>query len=122
MKLSRFLFVALFLTIAGLCYVWQQTEIFCLAYKGQRRLSAYQALTEKNAMLKYCKQSNISLVRLSNSLGEKNEFQIPETYRLVRLVSPQQNLGAKANSPKRQNFLSRLFSVKRQAEAGTIGN
>jgi len=122
MKLSRFLFAVLFLTIVGLCYVRQQTEIFCLAYKGQRRLSVYQTLSEKNAMLKYCKQSNISLVRLSNRLDEKSDFQIPETYRLVRLVSPQQNLGAKANLPKRQNFLSRLFSVKRQAEAGTIGN
>jgi hypothetical protein len=122
MKLPRFLFTVLFLTIVSLAYVWQQTEIFCLAYKGQRRLSAYQNLAEKNAMLKYCKQSNISLVRLSNRLEEKDSFQIPETYRLVRLVFPQQSLRAKANPPKRENFLSRLFSVKRQAEAKTIGN
>ena len=122
MKLSRFLFIALFLTIVSLSYVWQQTEIFCLAYKGQGRLSTYQSLTEKNAILKYCKQSNISLVRLSNRLDEKDKFQIPETYRLVRLVLPQQNLRSKASPSKRENFLSRLFGVKRQAEAGTIGN
>jgi hypothetical protein len=122
MKLSRFLFVVLFLTIISLLYVWQQTEIFCLAYKGQKRKSLYQGLTEKNAILKYCKQSNISLVRISDRLVEKDKLQIPETYRLVRLVLPQRDLKAKANSPKRQNLLSRLFGVKRQAEAKTFGN
>jgi len=122
MKLSRFLFIVLFLTMVSLSYVWQQTEIFCLAYKGQGRLSAYQGLAEKNAILKYCKQSNISLVRISNRLDEKDRFQIPETYRLVRLASSQRNLRTKANPSKRENFLSRLFSVKRQAEAGIIGN
>lgn len=122
MKLSRFIFIVLFLTIVGLFYVWQQTEIFCLAYKGQKRLSLYQALAEKNAILKYCKQSDISLVRISDRLDGKDKFQIPETYRLVRLVSRQKNIRAKANLSKRENFLSRFFGVKRQAEAKTIGN
>ncbi len=122
MKLSKFLSIVFFLTIVSLAYVWQQTEIFCLGYKGQKRLSVYQSLTDKNAILKYCKQSNISLVRISNRLDEKDSFQIPETYRIVRLVSSQQNLRTKANPPKKENFLSRLFSVKRQAEAKTIGN
>ena len=121
MKLSRFIFIVGFLTLVVLVYVWQQSEIFCLAYKGQRRLSAYQALAEKNALLKYCKQSDISLVRISDRLGEKDKFQIPDTYRLVRLVSPQEDLKAKANPSRRESFLSRFFSVKRQAEAKTLG-
>lgn len=122
MKLSKFLLVVFFLTIVSLVYVWQQAEIFCLAYKGQRRLSLYQSLTEKNGMLKYCKQSNISLVRINNRLDEKDSFQIPETYRIVRLVSPRPDLRTRINSSKKESFLSRLFSVKRQAEAKTIGN
>ena len=122
MKLSRFIFIVMFVTIVSLSYVWQQTEILCLAYKGQKRMSTYQALVEKNAILKYCKQSNISLVSINNRLDKKDKFQIPETYRLVRLVSPQKNLRVKANPSRRENFLSRLFSVKRQAEAKTFGN
>jgi hypothetical protein len=122
MKLSRFIFIVVFLTIVSLSYVWQQSEIFCLAYKGQKRLSVYQSLAEKNAILKYCKQSNISLVRISDRLEEKDKFQIPETYRLVRLVSPQKNLKVGANPSRREGFLSRFFSVKRQAEARTFGN
>lgn len=122
MKLTRFLSVVILLTIVSLFYVWQQTEIFCLAYKGQKRKSLYQGLTEKNAVLKYCKQSNISLVRISDTLGEKDKFQIPETYRLVRLVLPQRSPKVKISSPERQSLLSRLFGVKKQAEAKTIGN
>jgi hypothetical protein len=111
-----------FLTLASLVYVWQQTEILCLAYKGQRRMSIYQNLTEKNAFLKYCKQSNISLVRLNNRLDEKESFQIPETYRIVRLVSSGRNIKLKASPEKKENFLSRLFSVKGEAEAKTVGD
>ena len=103
MKLTKFLFTVMFLTIVSLFYVWQQTEIFCLAYKGQKRKSIYQGLTEKNAVLKYCKQSNISLVRISDRLDEKDKFQIPETYRLVRLVLPQRNPKARAGLPERQS-------------------
>ena len=110
------------MTIISLLYVWQQTEIFCLAYKGQKRKSLYQDLTEKNAILKYCRQSNISLVRISDRLDEKDKFQIPETYRLVRLVLPQKTIKAETNSSEKQSLLSRLFGVKRQAEAKTIGN
>ncbi len=122
MKLSRFLFTVFFLTLLSLVYVWQQTEIFCLAYKGQRRLYAYQSLAEKNAILKYCKQSNISLTRITNKLNQKDGFQIPQTCRLVRLAMPRENFKARVNTPKKENFVSRFFSIKRQAEAKTIGN
>ena len=122
MKLSRFVLFVGFLTLVSLVYVWQQSEIFCLAYKGQKRLSAYQALAEKNALLKYCKQSDISLVRISDKLNAEDKFQIPETYRLVRLVSPQNDLKVKTNPSQGESFLSRLFSVKKQAEAKTLGN
>ncbi len=118
MKLSKFLITVSLLTFISVVYVWQQTEIFCLGYKGQKRLSIYQNLTEKNIFLKYCKQSNMSLVRLNNKLDEKNGFQIPGTYRLVRLMSAQKN----AKVSQKENFLSRIFSVRRQAEAKTIGD
>jgi len=121
MRLSKFLLILFFFTLAALVYVWQQSEIFCLAYRVEKKLAAVQRLADKNAILRYMRESNVSLVRLNSKLTEKEGFQIPETYRLVRLNTSRTRLRVSKKQPPRENIVSRFFSIKRQAEARTIG-
>jgi len=123
MKLSKFLNLAFIITFFSLLYVWQQTEFFRLAYDGQKNLAFFEDLLDENSNLRYNLKKNTSLVRIGSKVSAYGDFQMPDNYCLVRAVNPQESLKtANARSPKKKNLLSRIFDIKRQAEARTINS
>jgi hypothetical protein len=120
MRVSKFLSIIFLITNICLLYVYQQTEIFRLAYEGQKKQALSQESLDKNTILRYNISSSASLVEIGSRLSGYTELEMPDTYRLVRLESSPERLGIKGKSPKRQTILSRFFSVKRQAEARPI--
>jgi len=120
MKPPKLLSIAAFITTFSLLYVYQQTEVFRLAYVGQKKQAAFEELLDKNGILRYNMKRNTSLVRISDKLPEYTEFQIPDTYRVVRLAPSGKGSTLAVQSPKKESVLSRLFSIKRQAEAKTV--
>jgi hypothetical protein len=116
MKLSKFLSVALFMTIFCVLYVWQQTEIVRLAYAGQKKQVEFQELLDNNSQLRYNIEKSSSLVELGPSLSGRSDFSMPERYQIVRLAPKPANPASGA----RETIFARIFSVKRQAEAKTV--
>lgn len=120
MKLSKFLVLTVCLTLLSLLYVYQQTEIFRLAYDGQRRVSHCQDLLDKNTVLRYNIAKNASLVRIGNKVATTADFQMPDTYRLVKLSVPLKGIRVAEYVPKKETMIARIFGIKRQAQARTI--
>lgn len=122
MKLSRFLSIAASVTFLSLLYVYQQTEIFRLAYTAQKKSTVFQDSLDRNTVLRYNINARTSLVRLDSEISGYGNFQMPESYRLVRLTRPQKalRLTSKEHTLNPKNIVSVLFGVKRQAEARTI--
>ncbi|MBI5145218.1 MAG: hypothetical protein HZA27_03420 [Candidatus Omnitrophica bacterium] len=121
MKTHKFLWIVFSVTLFSLVYVYQQTEIFRLGYLGQKKLNAFQDLLDKNALLRYNIEKNASLVQIGNRLSEGDTFQMPDTYRLVRSSYSPRNLRRNQQLAKQEDLLSRLFGIKREAQAKTIG-
>lgn len=120
MRVSRFLYSVTIVTLFSLLYVYQQTEVFRLAYVGQKK-SAYLAdLLDKTNILRYNIEKKASLVEIGSKISGCADFQMPDTYRLVRLSAGQQSAQARASAPVRQTVFSRVFGINRQAEAKTI--
>lgn len=119
MRLPKFLFIATFVTLFALLYVCQQTEIFRLAYVGQKRLTQFQDLLDKNASLRYNIGRKASLVCIGSKVSHLADFQMPDTYRLVRLHNAGKNVSAKQGKA-RENIFAKIFSIKAEAEAKTI--
>jgi len=120
MRVARFLTTITFITCFSLLYVYQQTEVFRLAYLAQKKQSNFQDLLDKNSVLRYNIKRNASLVQLGNRISHSVDFQMPDSYRLVRLAPSAQDLKLKGESANKETILSRLFGIKRQAEARTI--
>jgi hypothetical protein len=121
MKLSKFLTLAFMITSFSLLYVWQQTEVFRLAYAGQKNLAVFQDSLDENSLLRYNLKKDTSLVRIGTKASASGDFQMPDNYCLVRLATAKEGIkAAKGYSPKKKNLLSRIFEVKRQAEAKTL--
>lgn len=117
MKLSRFLSLIIVATAFSLLYVFQQTEIFNLAYSRQKKFVVFEELLDKNSVLRYNIQKKASLVRIGDRVAESADFEMPDSYRLVKMPS------AAALNPvevRKESMLSRLFTVRNQAEAKTI--
>lgn len=119
MRLPKFLSIIISMTFLSLIYVHQQTEIFRLAYVGEKKMSVFQDLLDKNTVLRYNIGSSASLTRLGSKISNSKDFQMPDTYRLVKVIGPREVKLANSVS-NRENIVSRIFSVKRQAEAKTI--
>lgn len=122
MRLSRFLMALTFVTSLSLLYVFQQTEIIRLAYLGQKRSGRYQDLLDKNSILRYTIKSKVSLVQIGNSLTKDTEYEMPDTYRLVRLPYSREGFRLKVEAPEKETILSRIFGIKSQAEAKTLNS
>ncbi len=120
MRLSRFILLAVFCTLFSLFYIYQQTEIFRLAYDSQKKVSVMQELLDKNTILRYNISQNSSLIRIGNKISSSAEFQMPDTYRLVKLTHPVAGFKVNQYNMKKETVVSRLFGIKRQAEAKTI--
>ena len=120
MRLSKFLLTISFITLFSLLYVCLQTEIFRLGYVAEKNQAVFQDLLDKNNILRYNIERKASLVHIFNKVSDCADFEMPDTYQLVRLISLKEGLGTRARNLKRENFVSRFFSIKRQAEAKTI--
>lgn len=100
--------------------MYQQTEIFRLAYQGQKQLTVFQDLLDKNTILRYNIDKNTSLVRIGSRVSENTNYEIPNSYRLVRSeVSEEIKL---SQYVQRNNILAHLFDIKKQAEANIINH
>jgi hypothetical protein len=122
MRLSRFLLLVTSITCCSLLYVHQQTEIFHLAYIGQRKSAVFRDSLDKNAMLRYNINKNTSLVLIGNRISGYANFEMPDTYRVVKLGNPPESLriASQSGSSKLTRIATALFGIKRQAEARTI--
>jgi len=120
MKISKFLLIIISFTLLALVYVWQQSEIFLLGYLDQKNVVNFEELLEENTCLRYNINKSISLVELKERLITQADFQMPDTYRLVRLAPSKEDLGESREVPKKSNLFVRLFTVKRQAQAETL--
>jgi len=91
MRLSKFLFFAVLATFFSILYVYQQTEIFRFGYLGQRRLTEFQDLQDRNTTLRYSIEKSASLIRLGDRASTGMiDLQMPDSYRLVKLENNQQ--------------------------------
>jgi len=122
MRLSKFLLLVTFITCFCLLYVYQQTEIFRLAYIGQKKSAVFHDFLDKNTMLRYNINKNTSLVLIDNKVSGYANFEMPDSFRVVKLVYPQGGLriANRSRSSKLKNIAISLFGIKRQAEARTI--
>jgi hypothetical protein len=122
MRLSKFLLLVTFITFFCLLYVYQQTEIFRFAYIGQKKSAVFHDSLDKNAMLRYNINQNTSLVLIDNKVCGYANFEMPNSYRVVKLVYPQEGLriANRSRTLKLKNIATSLFCIKRQAEARTI--
>lgn len=120
MKLSKILSLVIFITCFSLLYVYQQTEIFRLAYLGQKKQAYFNDLLDKNSILRYNIERNASLACIGSRISKTTDFKMPDTYRLMRLVPLQERLGQKEESHNKETIFSRLFGVRAQAEAKTV--
>ncbi len=120
MKIPKFFTVIIFITAFALLYVYQQSEIFRLAYVGQKKQVHFADLLDNNSLLRYNIGKSASLVRIGSRVSNGPEFEMPTSYRLVRLTQPLENLSLAQHVYVKESMLSRLFGIKRQAEAKTI--
>jgi len=123
MRLTKFLSYALLFTSFSLLYVWQQTKTVRLAYEGQRKMTRFQELLDDNSVLRYNLKKNTSLVKLGMKVPGAGEFQMPNSYCLVKLSKPVEGVKiARNGSLPRQNLASRIFGIRGQAEAKTVNS
>ncbi len=122
MKLSKFVLLTTFITCSCLMYVYQQTEIFRLAYIGQSKSAAFHDSLDKNAMLRYNINKNTSLVLIDNRVSEYANFEMPDSYRVVKLANLSEGLriANQSRSSKLKTIAISLFGIKRQAEASSV--
>ncbi len=120
MRLTRFLSITVFITSFCVLYVYQQSEIFRLAYLGQKKQATFNELLDKNTVLRYNIKKNSSLVSIGSRISGTNEFQMPDNYRFVKFISSRDGLKLADQNQGRTGLLARIFSLKREAQAKTI--
>jgi len=121
MKVSRFLAILVSVTILSLLYVWQQNEILRLAYERQKNYVCFQDLLDANSSLRYNLTKNTSVTNMAGRISVDSDFTMPDNYCLVKVpAQTRQPHYAQGYSRRKQTLLSRVFGIKRQAEAKTI--
>lgn len=117
MRLNKFLSMVISVTLFSLLYVYQQTEILRNAYVEQKQYVVFQDLLDKNSILRYNIEKNCSLVNIGGSVANHSDFQMPDKYQLVRLVPSRDGVTLARGAVSKETLLSRVFGLKRQAEA-----
>lgn len=120
MKLTKFLSTVVFITSFSVLYVYQQSEIFRLAYLGQKKQAVFTELLDKNTALRYNINKSSSLVNIGNRINQTQDFQMPDNYRFVKFISSRNGLKLAGQNQSRESLLARIFSLKREAQAKTI--
>ncbi|MBU0547474.1 MAG: hypothetical protein KJ710_05990 [Candidatus Omnitrophica bacterium] len=120
MKMTKFFSVTVFITSFCVLYVYQQSEIFRLAYLGSKRQNTYNELLDKNTAISYNIKKSSSLVNIGNQVCEANDFQMPDKYRFVKVVTSKDGLKPASRNQGREGLLAAIFSLNREAQAKTI--
>lgn len=120
MKLTRFLSAVVFVTSFCVLYVYQQSEIFRLAYLGQKKQTVFTELLDKNTALRYNINKSSSLVNIGQRINQSADFAMPDDYRFVKFVSSKEGLKLADQNQNREGLLARIFSLNREAQAKTI--
>lgn len=120
MKMTKFLSMTVFITSFCVLYVYQQSEIFRLAYLGSKRQTTYNELLDKNTALSYNIKKSSSLVSIGNRINGTNDFQMPDNYRFVKVVTSRDGLKPANQNQGKEGLLAGIFSLKREAQAKTI--
>ncbi|PIQ90824.1 MAG: hypothetical protein COV71_02475 [Candidatus Omnitrophica bacterium CG11_big_fil_rev_8_21_14_0_20_41_12] len=120
MKLTKFLSAVVFVTSFSVLYVYQQSEIFRLAYLGQKKQAIFTELLDKNTALRYNINKSSSLVNIGERIDQSADFQMPDNYRFVKFVSSRDGLKVADENQNREGLLAHIFSLKREAQAKTI--
>ncbi|MDD5060366.1 MAG: hypothetical protein PHY35_04515 [Candidatus Omnitrophica bacterium] len=120
MKLTKFLSMVVFITSFSVLYVYQQSEIFRLAYLGQKKQVLFTELLDKNTALRYNINKSSSLVNIGGRINATTEFQMPDNYRFVKFISSREGLMLADENQNKEGLLARIFSLKREAQAKTI--
>ena len=120
MKLTKFFSTVVFITSFCVLYVYQQSEIFRLAYLGQKKQASYTELLDKNTALRYNINKSSSLVNIGARISGTNDFQMPDNYRFVKFISSREGLKLADQNQSGEGLLARIFSLKREAQAKTI--
>jgi len=117
MKLAKFLLSLFFITFIALVYVYQQSEIYCLAYAGSKRQAMLANLLDKNNSFRYNINKLSSLTCLDNNILRNVDFEMPAVKQLVRMNVAQDNLRLSKGVKRRPNLVFSFFGRARQAEA-----
>ncbi len=120
MRLTKFFSTVVFITSFSVLYVYQQSEIFRLAYLGQKKQAIFTELLDKNTALRYNINKSSSLVNIGARISGTNDFGMPDDYRFVKFISSPGSLRLADQSQSREGLLTRIFSLKREAQAKTI--
>jgi hypothetical protein len=120
MRLSKFLSIIFSVTLFSLLYVYQQSEIYRLAYTGQKKQIVVDELRNQNCVLKYSIEKNGSLVRIGDKVSEKSDFEMPESYRMMKMYYTGENLSLKVAPKLKETLLSWIFGIKSEAQAKPV--
>jgi len=119
MRLTKFLSTVVFITSFSVLYVYQQSEIFRLAYLGQKKQAVFTELLDKNTALRYNINKSSSLVNIGARINSTNDFQMPDNYRFVKVIFSPGGLKI-ASGRAQEGLLARIFSLNREAQAKTV--
>ena len=121
MRLTKFIPVVFSVTLFSLLYVYQQSEIYRLAYVGQKRQTTLEDLHNQNCILKYNIEKNGSLTQIGDKLsGNSSDFEMPASYRTMKMYYTGENLSLRERGQPKETLLSRIFGVKAEAQAKTV--
>ncbi len=122
MRMPKFMLLVCSITFISCLYVRQQTDVYSSAYAEQKKQASFEDLLDKNSLLRYNLKKNTSLICMGSKVSESEEFRMPNNYLLVKVSDDSNNRLNLASQAiyRNDNFVSRLFGVKRQAEAKTL--
>lgn len=121
MKLSKFLFIMVIITIVSVVYVQQQISLLKLSYQIKDKEKSLQELLDKNKILMYNILALEAPASLEKRLIVKNvRLEMPQEWQLVSLPEVEVREGLVLGKPKLKNVLLGIFNLRSQAEAELV--
>jgi len=119
MRLTRTLIIVLAITLLATLYVYQQSKVIHLAYRGQERLAFLERLVDEKNNLEYNLNRRMSLISIAGILQE-GDFEWPHRKQLLSLSNIQQTPEDNKQIGKTESIFTRFFGLKSQAEATSL--
>lgn len=101
----------------ALVYVYQQTEIFYLAYLGGKKQTILADLLDKNNIFRYNINRLSSLPYLDNKILQNVDFEMPIANQLVRVAGISDNTQISPELERRPNLIVSFFGKAKPAQA-----